>query len=201
MDSLSSLILPIDSKPYGLTLGEWSVKWWQWLLSIQKSVNPAFDVTGDNANLNQNYPDVFFLCQTIEGAKTIPYRKITIAAGQSIFMPIVNWISILHIDGETDQELLASAKQRMDVIAELEITINEVTIREGLEKYRTQSPFFETALPEDNVLGIDQGPTRCVSDGYWIFLRTCENSIRISSFGSCSSGFTKIGVRYNITTI
>ena len=27
-------IFPINSKPFGLTYGEWAARWWQWALSI-----------------------------------------------------------------------------------------------------------------------------------------------------------------------
>ncbi len=27
-------VLPVNSKPYGMTYGEWSAKWWQWAYSI-----------------------------------------------------------------------------------------------------------------------------------------------------------------------
>ena len=66
MQSLPISIFPIHSKPFGYTYGEWSAMWWQWLLSIPKSKNPALDSTGANAHINQNYPNVFFLCQTYQ---------------------------------------------------------------------------------------------------------------------------------------
>jgi hypothetical protein len=200
MEALPISIFSIESKPYGITYGEWSAKWWQWLLSIPKPDNPAFDSTGINANVNQNDPNVFFLCQTYEGVKSIPNRSVKVPAGRSIFMPVINWVSILHDDGETDQELLAIAKQRMDVVANLEITVNGITINEGLEKYRAQSPFFDVALPEGNIVDSSPGSRRCVADGYWVFLESLDTVRAISSFGSCSSGVTKIGVNYEITT-
>ena len=66
-------IFPVNSKPFGCTFEEWSARWWQWLLSIPKSINPAFDSTGANANINQDNIEVFFLCQTYEeGGPPIP---------------------------------------------------------------------------------------------------------------------------------
>ena len=193
-------MFPRDSKPYDLSYVEWSMKWWQWLLSIPKSNNPAFDSTGVNANVDQSYPNVFFLCQTYEGVKSIPNRSIRVPAGRSVFMPVINWISILHIDGETDQELASIAKQRMDVVANLELVINGTTINKGLENYRVQSPFFYVTLPKDNILDSSSGSRRCISDGYWVFLTSLEKHTRLSSSGSCSSGVTKIGVNYEINT-
>ncbi|MGB8035735.1 MAG: hypothetical protein WCF03_18120 [Nitrososphaeraceae archaeon] len=201
MQSLPLPIFPIDSKPCGLTYSEWSTKWWQWLLSIPKSNNPAFDSTGNYANVNQNDPNVFFLCQTIESVASVPNRTITLPANRSIFMPIINWISTLHKDGETDREMIAIAKERMDVVANLEVTINGTTIKEGLEKYRARSPFFDIILPEDNIVEVPAGPTRCVSDGYWIFLEPLKKGTKLSSFSSCSSGVTKIRVSYDLNIL
>jgi hypothetical protein len=34
------------SKPYGVTYGEWTAKWWQWVYSIPRNVNPSYDDSG-----------------------------------------------------------------------------------------------------------------------------------------------------------
>ena len=197
MLSLPISVYPIESKPYGLTYGEWSVKWWQWLLSIPTSTNPSFDNTGLNASINQVDPNVFFLCETIEGVDTIPVRKISLHQRKSIFMPIINWISTSYKNKESDEELLTAAKKRMDAVANLQITINGVTI-EGLKEYRALSPFFEAILPQDNIFNLDEGKHRCISDGFYLFFKPLEKFASISSFGSCSSGATKIGINYNL---
>ena len=191
-------IYPIDSKPYGVSYSEWSVKWWQWLSSIPKEKNPALDWTGAHVHTNQIYSNVFFLCQTIEGVESIPIRKSTIPLGKTIFMPIINWISIMGQDGDTDKELKEVAQHRMNVVGPLEITINEVTINEGLEKYRVISPFFEIDLSQNNIFGLSSGKRRCISDGYWIFIKLTSKNVRIHTFSSCSSGLTKIKVNYEL---
>jgi hypothetical protein len=193
-------IISIDSKPFGLLFSDWVIKWWQWLSSIPKDKNPAFDWKGVNVNINQNDPNVLFLCQTYEGVESTPSRKNIITKGRSIFMPIINWISIMHHDGDTDKELLEIARNKMDVIGPLEITINGITINKGLEKYRILSPFFEINLPENNIFGIFSGKRRCISDGYWVFLPPVYENLKLSSFSSCSSGVTKIKVNYELNT-
>lgn len=191
-------ILPIDSKPFGLSYGDWIIKWWQWISSIPKGNSPAFDWTGDNVNVNQNDPNVIFLCQTYEGVESTPSRRNVITRGKSIFMPVINWISLMHYDGNTDEELLKIARNKMDVIGPLEITINEIAINRGLEKFRFLSPFFEVNLPKNNIFGISPGKIRCISDGYWIFLSPIYENLKLSSFSSCSSGVTKIKVNYEL---
>jgi hypothetical protein len=199
MSFLPDLVFPIDSRPFGYTYGEWSARWWRWLLSIPKLENPAFDCSGANSYINQNDPDVFFLCQTYqEGHPSIPNRSVKVTAGRAIFMPIINWISVLNNDGDTDCELIETASKRMDVVGDLQITINDLTVKNGLQEYRAQSLFFDIVLPEDNLIGSRPGISRAISDGYWLFIRPLKRNTKIISYASCSSGLTKIGVNYTV---
>lgn len=198
MQALQSLIFPIDSRPFGFTYGEWSARWWQWVLRIPKQDNPLLDITGTNTNIEQKYPDVFFLCQTYEEVDSIPHRTIKIESGRCIFMPIINWISIADHDGRNKRELFNTAKNRMDVIKDLEIIINGLTIKEGLHNLRAQSPFFDVVLPEENVAELPPGQKTAISDGYWLFVKGFNNDTKLSTLASCSSGATTIGVNYNI---
>jgi hypothetical protein len=189
---------PIDAKPYGASYREWSIKWWQWLSSIPKHNNPAFDWSGAKIYENQHDLPILFLCQTYEGVRNTPFRRNRIAKGTSIFMPIINWISIMHYDGDSDTQLLEIARSKMDIVGPLEITINGITINNGLEKFRVQSPFFEIDLPKNNLFDLPSGKSRCISDGYWLFLYPVYENLRLSSFSSCSSGVTKIKVNYEL---
>lgn len=197
--SIQLYTFPIDSYPYGLSYADWSVKWWKWISSIPKESNPTLDWTGVGVHTNQIFNNIFFLCQTYEGVKDTPLRRNKIPKGTSIFMPIINWISILHQDGETDEELIKIAKNKMDLVGPLEITINDDYVKKGLEKYRVQSPFFEIELPKNNIFGLNSGKRRCISEGYWIFLRPIYQNIILKSFSSCSSGLTTIKVNYDLS--
>jgi hypothetical protein len=189
---------PPNPNPFGVSLEEWTVRWWRWLLSIPKETSPASDYTGGNAAVGQSEPYVFFLCQTIEGVRSCPTRRITIPRGQSVFMPLINWISILHINGETDEELIKVANQKMDSIKALEFIINGQPCVLDRRKLRYTSRVFKISLPEDNILDAAPGMTRCCSDGYWLFFKINIDNLRLDTFGSCSSGITKIGVSYDI---
>ena len=184
-----------DSKPFGLTFGKWSAIWWQWILRIPKSINPATDFTGQNASIGQRDPNVFFLCQTVESVRQQPTRKIVIPRGRSIFMPILNWISNFDEHGNSEHELIETARNRIDAIGNMEVNIEGRYIQE-LEKYRFLSEFFVVDLPEDNILDLPPGQSRFISDGYWLFTGPLLNDTMISTFASCSSGRTRIGVYY-----
>lgn len=199
MLELKDLIFGINENPFGLSYSDWTVEWWNWIIQIPKDINPLFDMNGKNAHLNQIDSNVLFLCQTLESSEKIPVRNIKIPKETSVFMPIINWISILHEDGENDQELISTARERMNVVKDLQININEIMLTtDRLKEFRVQSPIVNMFLPKKNIFGHPTCQTRVVSDGFWIFLKPISDSVRIKSLGSCSSGITKIGVDYNI---
>ncbi len=163
-------ILPPDSKPYGLSYGEWSAKWWQWALSIPTDRNPLIDTTGEFCGEEQS-GNVWFLAGTFGGSAT---RTCTIPAGKAILFPIINAeCSTVEGNGETKAELSACAKDLIDLVTVKEATVDGVSLQ-NLDSYRVQSPLFTFTIPPDNILGIDTGGTsessNSVSDGYWILL-------------------------------
>lgn len=194
----SSLIFAKNDKPNGITYENWTILWWKWLLSIPRSENPAMDQTGVNADLNQPGNKVFFLCQTIEGVQPIPCRTITIPLGTSLFLPIINWISIEGENGNTEEELTIVAKKRMDIVSNLQFSINDYQIPIDLRNYRITSSSFYAYFPPDNIFHVCPGDRRLVSDGYWIFLKPLVSDSLIKSYGSCSKGLTRIGISYRI---
>jgi hypothetical protein len=56
--NLNPGVLPPLSKPYGMSYGQWSVRWWQWVFSLPANNNPILD-TGD-CSAGQSGP-VWFL--------------------------------------------------------------------------------------------------------------------------------------------
>lgn len=167
-------------------------------MGIPRSENPTMDSTGDKAYVGQVYPHVLFLCQTFEKSGYVPIRDVTIPKGMSVFMPIINWISTKPEDGETDDDLIKKAKIRMDGAQDLKIVMNGFEIREQFQQYRARSNPFDVELPDDNVLNVNMGLKRLVSDGYWIFTKPLSSPLSISTYGTCTSGATKIGAIYNI---
>jgi hypothetical protein len=197
MQKIAADVLSIFSLYCGYTTAEWSARWWRWLLSIPRRENPAFDSTGRNCGISQQYPKVFFLCQTVGNSKSPVFRKAIVPRNKTLFLPIINWISISGVDGETDEEINSVAKKKIDAVSDLELKVNGERIK-NLHDYRIRSPFFDIILPENNVLYEPPGSRRCVSDGYWIFLKPLQKKITLSSFGACSSGINRIGIVYEL---
>ena len=80
-------VFPPNSKPYGSSYAEWSIKWWKWVVSIPRKDNPGEDKTGTNSGLGQRGP-VWFLAGTFENLP-IAERKCTIPFGKAIFFPVI----------------------------------------------------------------------------------------------------------------
>lgn len=158
-------IFPIDSKPYGLTYGEWTVRWWQWALSIPQDNNPITDKTGKNCALNQEGP-VWFLTGTTGGSVV---RDCTIPAGKAILLTPLN-IECSYAEFpalKTEKELRDCAKWPG---ASVEVTIDGSKIQD-IQKYQTQSPIFNVVFPQKNLFGAPGGPTQAVSGGWWLLLK------------------------------
>jgi hypothetical protein len=192
-------LFPCNTKPYGFTYEQWTEKWWCWLLDIPKDISPASDETGNYAHINQNDKHVFFLCQTFEQTNSVPTRRVLIQRGKSLLFPLINWISVAPEDGETDQDLRLKARNKMNTIQNLLINVDGHEIRSGFEGFRIQSHPFYVELPKCNILNLNPGFRKVVSDGYWIFTHPIVRSISLTTFGSCTSGLTRIGVIYNIS--
>src|SRR5438445_798649 len=78
-----------DDKPYGLTFGQWTVKWWQWLLSIPKNDNPAMDNRGVHGSESQANENVWFLAGTFVTNSQLARRNVAIPSGRAILFPTI----------------------------------------------------------------------------------------------------------------
>jgi hypothetical protein len=164
--SSNPAIFPPDSQPYGLTYGEWTAKWWQWVHSIPTENNPMLDQTGEDCAQAQNQTGpVWFLAGTSAGSAE---RTCTIPAGKAILLPIIN-VAGVRTAGETNEELITGTKGLIDTISTLEASVDGAPLQ-NLSNYRIQSPFFNDTLPNDNLVGVPQGTYLAISDGYWVFL-------------------------------
>lgn len=198
MDNADIWIYPSNSSPIGKNFSDWCILWWKWLLTIKTSNNPAYDMTGEKADINQSDPNVFFLCQTFEKSRIFPQRRVEIPHKKRLFLPILNWISFRDEDNQTEETLISEATDKMNQIGMLEFYVNGKPIMDNLSEFRVRTPIFEVNLPKDNILGAKPGLTTVISDGYWLFLESTLRELRIGSLGSCSSGATEIGTNYQI---
>jgi len=168
-------VFSADTKPYNLTYGEWTARWWQWGYSIPKNINPAYDNAGKNCAQRQNGP-VWFLAGTFGHSVN---RACTIPTGKAILFPILNsecsFAEFPKI--ETLSELRTCAKSIQDQVIMLNASIDGVPIL-NLEKYRIQSPVFNFTLPQNNIIGMPANTTtEAIADGNWVFLKPLSPGI------------------------
>lgn len=196
-----SVLFPSDSKPYGITLSQWTVKWWRWLLSIPKHKNPALDISGANLSEGQNDPNVWFLPGTLGGTAM---RSCKIPLGKAILMPVINYrCSFADETGiKTEEELALKCKKEIDDIKNLSFVIDDMCVA-NMSSYRICSPLFDVHLGENNIeneiLCDNPFDTKMVSDGYWIFLKPLSIGLhKLVSSGSCHSGKIMIATNYHL---
>jgi hypothetical protein len=195
--SIESMLFAPNSKPYGIKLLEWTIRWWRWLLSGPREKNPAADKSGEYSVLKQDDPNVRFLASTFRGSVL---RNCTIPFGKAIFMPIINYECSFADEPSitTANELELKYRCEIDDIKHLSVTIDE-SILNNLANYRIRSPVFSIDLQENNILGVDPGHTHMISDGFWIFLKPLEiGGHKVTSLGSCRSGKIRIETTYDL---
>lgn len=201
--NISQSVYPVNSKPYGLTYGEWTAKWWQWVLSIPTQDNPGVDETGEKCAVGQNNTNVWFLAGTGGGQVT---RTCTVPAGKAILFPILNVeCDYLSPDMKTESDLRICAKDDQDKATNLQATVNGVAIPD-LKTFRVQSPLFNATIPKDNIIGLPPATTQAISDGFWILLKPLPAGQHEIHFTGSLVDFTSTGpmnfvsdAKYDIT--
>jgi hypothetical protein len=188
-----------DSIIFGKTYGNWTVRWWQWALSMPKAVNPLCDKTGENANSNQP-TDVWFLAGRFgSGDRWLPKRECIVPYGRPILFPILNCEAnpLEYPELKTNEDIINHVRNDVDTIVRKECFVNG----ERLVPVRVQSDpvLFQVNIAEDVFEIPKSGETLASADGYWMFLkplRIGEYNIRFD--GACEQGRLNSGAEYQI---
>ncbi len=191
----------IDSSPYELSYGQWTVKWWLWFLATPKSTNPVLDMSGEYASVNQPPCDVWFLSGKLaDEDRNVPNRVCSIPRGRSILFPVINCEA-----NPLEYPELKTKQLLMDHVTTDENTILEkVCFLDGMpvpvKRVNSDPPIFEVTITEDNVCGIKaRGNTIAYGDGYWVFLKPLSTGDHLLSFrGSCENGRLRSGANYRL---
>jgi hypothetical protein len=196
-DKDNSMVFPIDSKPYGLSYGEWTGKWWQWALCTPAGRNPLIDSTGEHCAEGQNGP-VWFLAGTT-GKTHSSERNCIIASRKSILFPIiVSQFSFSEMPLiKTDEELISHCARDINQCSFLEAFVDGVELKD-LCKYRVQFGPFELFLPAGNIWNVRPGLTKAVSDGFCVFLKPLNYGNHTINFRGIEPNF-QTEVTYHLT--
>lgn len=189
-----------ENKPYGLTYGQWTVRWWQWAHSAPRTVNPLVDDTGVNASINQTGP-VWFLAGTFGENKT-PRRTCVIPRNKSVLFPVINY-EMNELENPNHKAGSALIRHVMEDIDD--ITVKEAVIDgQVVPIYRIASDpkIFSLDINHDNCIGVGGGTTEAAADGYWVFLKPFDQgSHHIYFHGACSAGTRNASAEYNLTVL
>lgn len=188
-----------DDKPYGLTFGQWTVKWWEWAFSVSITNNPILDETGKFAGINQNGP-VWFLAGTIGDEKKVAHRTCCIPREKAILFPVINYVYTHEPIFKTDAELVEYVAKDIDDIVIKQAVVDGILVP-IFRVHAEPHPFF-LKVAEENKLNIPIGVNKAAADGYWVFLKPLsQGGHEIYFHGACSGGIRNATANYKLTVI
>jgi hypothetical protein len=198
-----------EDRPFGHTYGQWTAKWWQWLLQIPRDKNPALDETGKNIELNQTNESVSFLTGTFVNTIKPPHRKISLPAKKPILIPVINYQANFIEDPifKDESELEKHVVGDIDDIVLHEVLVDGKRLDDGVFRVESEPTLFPVDIADDlphGVNGVDTGSiagiggvTQAIADGYWAFLKSLPpGEHKIDLFGSCTGGSRKTEAHY-----
>ncbi len=200
-DEINPGVAPVEEKHYGLTYGEWAIKWWQWALESPKNENPLTETTGDRCAIGQGGP-VWFLGATWASDVNQITRNCTIPSGVGIFFPIYN--------GECSTAEYSEERSYADLRECVERTNNENSqimtasvdgkALQQLQRYKIESPPFNLTLPENHVLGsAPVGRTPAYAIGWFVMLEPLSEGEHTVKFGTTATDLSySADVTYNL---
>lgn len=167
-DSINPGTYATDSKPLGMTYEDWTIKFWQWLLPIPSDRNPMADMNGGHCGEGQGALPVFFLAPADKGSVQ---RACNIPSGKAILVPVnIVECSFKELNVKTEQDLKKCATEDESSDPGLFLSVDGKDFKE-LQKYRIATRAFDVSFPKNGIFGVNSpGPSRAVSDGYWVML-------------------------------
>jgi len=170
-------VFPPNSRPYGLTYGQWSARYLQWEVSIPYDNNPNF-VASASCDVGQSGPVWFLPADNFQGNT----RSCTIPAGKAILTPLFSYLNDYPCPdpnfepaaGQSLQDFLTQgAKDVVDQnLTSIEVEVDGVPVRNVLS-YRATSDLFDITF-DPSLTFIDPcatgSPQPAVSYGYWLML-------------------------------
>lgn len=159
-------VYPTDSSPFGTPYKDWIAKWWQWNVGIPSSQHPRDHYSPEKCTVNQN-GSVWFLPDILTGKED---RSCTIPAEMAILVPLLTGeCENSEAQPQSDEELKQCSKAG-DEFGAISATLDGQKI-ENLEKYRTDTGFFNITIVKDNIFNVPPGTYKATADGFFVFLK------------------------------
>src|SRR5260370_1625940 len=160
--STNSQVYPPGHSVSGLSYGEWSAAWWKWLFAIPTGpgpdLNPQDQPSGTvDCSANQSGP-VWFLAGSGSGQAVTRTCSSNISSTTSLIFPLINVECSTQDPAPfhcTDEASCRACAVR--VIAgvnprTLNVSINGTPVKNGVQAFRSQSPFFSFTVPGSHIL-------------------------------------------------
>jgi hypothetical protein len=161
-------VLPHNSSSHGKSYAEWSAAYWQWLFSLPVDGHPGTDSPDFNVTDGQS-GNVWFLT----GPFGTVERNITISAGTSLFVALINVDSSTLEEppfyGATAADQLAIANAFADYMTDLSFTVDGKSIA-NIDDFRVTSPQFDFSAPSPWIFGATGGTGTATGVGYFVML-------------------------------
>jgi hypothetical protein len=175
-------VVPPDARYAGATYGQWSARWWQWVLSIGVADNPLLDTTGAKCGQAQSGP-VWYLAGST--ANDPVERSCTVPAGKALFFPLVNAFEAGNPPPPPRPSFKTElAAVRRDVKGETGFATIDGRTLKNVQQYHTESPDFGISLTADNIYSAPAGlyaPTAAA--GLFLMLRPLSPGSHTIKFG------------------
>jgi hypothetical protein len=212
----NSQVVQPNSIEFENTYGEWSARWWQWLVSIPAATNPNLTSGAVDCTLGQS-GQVWFLGGSF-GDKPSYTRSCTIEGGKDLLVtPLTALFGELGPTPESDCPngpnecdpilLRSSAAEGQDDPQLLEVRVDNAQVK-NVDQYRVTSPVFsaffpaKAILPDSIVLGgtVPQGSHGpLISDGYFVLLKPLSPGPHTIHLKGVSNGGFTVEVTYQLT--
>jgi hypothetical protein len=175
----------------GATYSDWTVNYWQWLVSMEKEENPLLDMDGKSTSEKQTGP-VFFCAGVPPDSRGI-HRRYAVPSKKAILIPLnVSLATNLQHPNKNLPELRMMADIQESQVTDINVKCADKILVEDWENLRVTSPVFDIYLRSNNILGIDVDndqmvSCKAVSDGYWLILKPLKDGsyeVRIDVRGS-----------------
>jgi hypothetical protein len=179
--------MPSNSKPGGLSYGEWNAEWWQWALTTPfNEDHPLYDNSPPPSTVsNEGLPgyDALFLGSSLNGQAEVN-RDITISPGTKILIPLFNAVEIDLSPSDPndpnseyipDDATVADLQPPLNELMKgVEINFIEIDGIPITDPERSPSDLFLMGpFPEENVFGVniqEGAVANSLADGYYLML-------------------------------
>jgi len=162
----------------GKTIGEWTARWWSWLLTTPLHRDPALDETGAYCGIDQDGP-VWFLAGQFTDSPVA--RRCKVPEGKYLLFPM--YTGIIRPTPSQTQATCATSRDKAarftDAVLGLFASVDGVPL-ENPERYRERTA--DCFDPNGT------GRTLSAQDGYWVMLRPLPPGKHVLRYGRFVKG-------------